>query len=69
MAALKQAPPDATEHTPRSRVLEDLLDHTRALLTARRPPARAFYAIWRDPDMTIGAAPHIPAALPGGHAR
>jgi len=38
--------------------LQVLLDHTRAA-TAPRPPARVFYAIWRDPYMTIGADTYI----------
>jgi len=38
--------------------LEGLLDHTRAL-TARRAPARVFYAIWRGPYMTIAADTYI----------
>jgi ABC-type Fe3+-hydroxamate transport system substrate-binding protein len=38
--------------------LEGLLEHTRAL-TARRAPARVFYAIWRGPYMTIGADTYI----------
>ena len=38
--------------------LQGLLDLTRAR-TARRPPARVFYAIWRDPYMTIGADTYI----------
>jgi ABC-type Fe3+-hydroxamate transport system substrate-binding protein len=38
--------------------LQALLDCTRAV-TARRPPARAFYAIWREPYMTIGDDTYI----------
>jgi ABC-type Fe3+-hydroxamate transport system substrate-binding protein len=38
--------------------LEALLDRTRAA-TARRAPARAFYAIWREPYMTVGADTYI----------
>lgn len=38
--------------------LQGLLDLTRAA-TARRPPARVFYAIWREPYMTIGADTYI----------
>jgi len=38
--------------------LEALLDRTRAA-TARRPPARVFYAIWREPYMTIGRDTYI----------
>jgi ABC-type Fe3+-hydroxamate transport system substrate-binding protein len=38
--------------------LQALLDRTRAV-TARRPPARAFYAIWREPYMTIGDDTYI----------
>jgi ABC-type Fe3+-hydroxamate transport system substrate-binding protein len=38
--------------------LQALLDRTRAL-SARRPPARVFYAIWREPYMTIGSDTYI----------
>jgi ABC-type Fe3+-hydroxamate transport system substrate-binding protein len=38
--------------------LQALLDRTRAA-TAPRPPARVFYAIWREPYMTIGADTYI----------
>jgi ABC-type Fe3+-hydroxamate transport system substrate-binding protein len=38
--------------------LEARLDATRAL-TAQDPPARAFYAIWRDPYMTIGGDTYV----------
>jgi ABC-type Fe3+-hydroxamate transport system substrate-binding protein len=38
--------------------LQARLDEVRAL-TARRPPARVFYAIWREPYMTIGADTYI----------
>jgi ABC-type Fe3+-hydroxamate transport system substrate-binding protein len=38
--------------------LQARLDEARAL-TARRAPARVFYAIWREPYMTIGADTYI----------
>lgn len=38
--------------------LEALLDATREA-TARRPALRVFYAIWREPYMTIGADTYI----------
>ena len=38
--------------------LHALLDRTRAV-TARRPPSRVFYAIWREPYMTIGSDTYI----------
>ena len=38
--------------------LKVLLDEARTL-TARRTPARVFYAIWREPYMTIGADTYI----------
>ena len=38
--------------------LQTLLDRTRAA-AARRPPARVFYAIWREPYMTIGGDTYI----------
>jgi ABC-type Fe3+-hydroxamate transport system substrate-binding protein len=38
--------------------LEALLDATRRA-TARRTPARVFYAIWREPYMTVGADTYI----------
>ena len=38
--------------------LEGRLDEVRAL-TARRPPARVYYAIWREPYMTIGGDTYI----------
>ena len=38
--------------------LQSLLDLTRAEI-ARRKPARVFYAIWRDPYMTIGSDTYI----------
>jgi ABC-type Fe3+-hydroxamate transport system substrate-binding protein len=51
-----------TGTTARADILADelqaLLDRTR-VATARRPPARAFYAIWREPYMTIGADTYI----------
>ena len=38
--------------------LEMLLERTR-VITAARAPARVFYAIWREPYMTIGADTYI----------
>jgi ABC-type Fe3+-hydroxamate transport system substrate-binding protein len=38
--------------------LQARLEATRAV-TARRSPARAFYAIWREPYMTVGADTYI----------
>jgi ABC-type Fe3+-hydroxamate transport system substrate-binding protein len=38
--------------------LQTLLDRTRAA-TAQRSPARVFYAIWREPYMTIGSDTYI----------
>ena len=46
----------------RAGALADELDtrlHATRSATARRPPARAFYAIWREPYMTIGADTYI----------
>jgi ABC-type Fe3+-hydroxamate transport system substrate-binding protein len=51
-----------TETDARARALANelqaRLDAVRAL-TARRAPARVFYAIWREPYMTIGADTYI----------
>ena len=53
---------EVTGSQPRASAMADelqaLLDRTRAV-TARRTPARVFYAIWREPYMTISGDTYI----------
>ncbi len=53
---------DITGATARASALADALDRLLAdvrVATARRPPVSVFYAIWREPYMTIGADTYI----------